>query len=91
MASLIRTKHKPKEGIAEATKPDNPATVNHAAANVTAVATGGAAKCSCLEHSTPVKTTIKKQQNKIHPPLLLCTLPPLIMQYSVQVGHGNDR
>jgi hypothetical protein len=39
--------------MAATNKPDNPATVNLATANKTAVATGGAAKLSRLEHSTP--------------------------------------
>jgi hypothetical protein len=58
MATPIRTKCKPKGGIAAATKPDNPATVNPAAANNTAVATSGAAKRSRLGHGTPANATV---------------------------------
>jgi hypothetical protein len=57
MAPLIRTKCKPKGGIAATTKPNNLATVNPAAANDTAFATSGAAKRSHLGHSTPANAT----------------------------------
>ncbi len=57
MAPPIRTKCKPKGGIAAATKPNNSVTVNPAAANDTAVATCGVAKHSRLGHSTPANAT----------------------------------
>ncbi len=44
-------------GMAAAAQPDKPATVNPAAANDTAVAPGGAAKHSHLEHVTPANAT----------------------------------
>jgi hypothetical protein len=43
--------------MAAATKPDNPATVNPAAANNTVVATADASKHSRLEHGTPANAT----------------------------------
>jgi hypothetical protein len=57
MAPPIRTKCKLKGDIAAATKPDNPVTVNPAAANNTAVATSHAAKRSRLGHCTPANAT----------------------------------
>jgi hypothetical protein len=57
MAPPMRAKHKPKGGIAAAKKPKNPATVNPAAANDTAVATGSAAKHRHLGHDTPANAT----------------------------------
>ncbi len=50
-------KRKPKGGIAAANLPGNPAMVNPAAANNTAVATGSAAKCSHLGHKIPTIAT----------------------------------
>jgi hypothetical protein len=49
MAPPNRTKCKTKGGLAAATKPNNPATVNPAAANNSVVATAGASKCSHME------------------------------------------
>jgi hypothetical protein len=43
--------------MAAATKPDNPATVNPAAAYNTAVATAGTSKHSRMEHGTPANAT----------------------------------
>ncbi len=43
--------------MAATTKPNNPATVNPAAANNTAVATGSTEKCSHLEQGTPANAT----------------------------------
>ncbi len=59
MAPTNRTKCKPKGGMAAATKPNNPATVNPAATNNTAVATGSTSKRSRFEHGTPANATKK--------------------------------
>ncbi len=53
----MRTKRKPKGGIAAANKPNNPLIANPAAANDTAVAIGSAAKPSSLGHSTPANAS----------------------------------
>ncbi len=60
MAPTNRSKCKPKGGMAATTKPNNPATVNPAAANNTTVATSGASKHSRFEHGTPANATKKK-------------------------------
>jgi hypothetical protein len=70
----MRTKCKLKGGIATATKPDDPATVNPAEANNTAVATNGTAKCSCLEHSTPANATANNT-TKPNPPTTVAVHP----------------
>ncbi len=53
----MRTKCKPKRGIAAANKLDNPAMVNPAAANDTAVVTSSTATCRQLGHNTPANAT----------------------------------
>jgi hypothetical protein len=53
----MRTKRKPKGGIAATNKPDNPAIVNPDATNNTAVATSRATKCSHFGHGTPANAT----------------------------------
>jgi hypothetical protein len=80
MAPLNRTKCKTKGGMAAATKPNNPATVNPAAANNTAVATASASKCSCLEHGRPANATTSNATEP-NPPAAVAvqSLPPLTM------------
>ncbi len=85
MAPLIRTKCKPKGGITATTKPDNPATVNPAAANNTAIATGGAAKRSRLEHSTPTNTTTKNTTEP-NPPAAVAMHPATATDANVRSG-----
>ncbi len=46
-----------KGGLAAAIKPDNPVTVNPAAAINSAVATAGASKRRCMKHGTPANLT----------------------------------
>jgi hypothetical protein len=70
-----------------ATKPDNPATVNPAAANNTAVATSGASKHSHLEHSTPAKATANNTTEP-NPPAAVAVHPATT--YSANVSSGGD-
>ncbi len=74
MAPTNRAKCKLKGGMTAATKPDNPVTVNPAAANITAVATGGALKCSRFEHGTPANAT-KNNTTEPNPPTTLAMHP----------------
>jgi hypothetical protein len=74
MAPPNRTKQKPKGSIAAATKPDKPVSVNPAAANDTAVATGGATKCSHWEHGTPANTTANNKPES-NPPTAVAVHP----------------
>ncbi len=62
--------------MAAATKPNNPATVNPAAANNTAVATNGAAKCSCLEHGIPTNPTANNTTEP-NPPAAVAVHPAI--------------
>jgi hypothetical protein len=92
MAPLNRTKRKLKEGMAAATKLDNPGTVNPAAANNTAVATGGTSKCSHLEHDTPTNATANNT-TELNPPATVAVHPAAANGANVPSGggHGNDR
>jgi hypothetical protein len=76
-----------ERGMAAATKPNNPATVNPAAANNTAVATGGASKCSRFEHSTPTNAT-KNNTTEPNPPATLAMHPATAN--SADVLPGGD-
>jgi hypothetical protein len=67
--------------MAAATKPNNPVTVNPAAANNTAVATPGASKRSRLEHSTPANATAN---NTTEPNL------PATVAVHPDTAHGAD-
>jgi hypothetical protein len=88
MAPLIRTKRKPKGGgIAVTTKPNNPATVNPAAANNTAVATGDTAKLRHLEHSTPTNPTAK---HTIEPSLPAAVAVHPTTTHDANVLSGGD-
>jgi hypothetical protein len=57
MSPTNRTKCKPKGGGGSRYQPDNPVTVNPAAANNTDVATSSASKRSHFEHGTPANAT----------------------------------
>ncbi len=88
MASPNRTKCKPKGGMAAATKPSSPATVNPAAANDTAVATGYAAKCSRLEHSTPTNATANNTIEP-NPPVAIAMHHATANKANVSSGGGT--
>jgi hypothetical protein len=74
MAPPKRTQCKPKGGIAAVNQPNNPASVNPAAANDTAFATGSTAKRSHLEHSTPNNATAKNTMEP-NPPAAVAVHP----------------
>jgi hypothetical protein len=73
--------------MAAATKTNNPATVNPDAANKTAVATGGAAKRSRLEHSTPTNATTNNT-TEMNPPTAVAVHPATAN--SADVPSGGD-
>ena len=68
-----------------ATKPNNPATVNPAAANNTAVATGGASKHSRFEHGTPANAT-KNNTTEPNPPAAVAVHPATANGANVKSG-----
>jgi hypothetical protein len=85
MAPPIRTKLKPKGGIAAATKPNNPATINPAAANNTAVAISSAAKRSHLGHGTPTNATANNT-TEMNPPAAVAVHPATANDANVLSG-----
>jgi hypothetical protein len=76
--------------MAAATKPDNPAMVNHAAANNTAVATGGAAKHSRLEHGTPANATANNTTDP-NPPATVAVHPATAIDADVPSGGDMEK
>jgi hypothetical protein len=74
MAPPIKAKRKPNGGIAAAYKLDNPAMVDPAAANNTAVATGRAAKHRHLGHSAPANATANNT-TELDPPAAVAVHP----------------
>jgi hypothetical protein len=97
MAPPNRAKRKPKGGMAATTKPDNPATVNPAAANDTAVAIGGAAKRSHLEHHTPANATANKTTEPnppatvaVHPATANGAYVPSVGDMATTVGSSDS-
>jgi hypothetical protein len=73
--------------MAAATKPNNPATVDPAAANNSAVAPGGTAKCSHLEHGTPTNATANNTMEP-NPPVAVAVHPATAN--GVNVLSGGD-
>ncbi len=80
-----------KGGMAAATKPNNPATVNPAAANNTAVATAGASKRRHMEHGTPTNVTANNTTEP-NPPAAVAVHPATTngSKCSIQGGHGKN-
>jgi hypothetical protein len=87
MAPPNRTKRKTKGGMAAATKPNNPATVNPAAANNTAVATAGTSKRSRMEHCTPANAAANNATEP-NPPAAVAVHPATINGADVPSGGG---
>jgi hypothetical protein len=71
-----------------ATKPNNPATVNPAAANNTAVATTGTSKCSRMEYGTPANATANNA-TELNPPVAVAVHPATTNGANVPSGGGT--
>ncbi len=72
--------------MAAATKPNNPVTVNPAAANENAVATGSASKRSHLEQGTPTNATTNNT-TKPNPPAAVAVHPATTNGANVPSGE----